>query len=590
LAEVEKWCRTWPDLQWGCVTGPVSNLTVIDADSPQAAAAVEALLPDPGSVVTVKTTSDGHRQFWFPCDLDIPQTQINPSLHPDRVEWIDVRNEGGFVMLPGSKAYKKDAQRNLTDEIGTYTVDRPKDKTAAQFIRERAQIPPALKAHIIKLRPLNANGTALPPVFPVVGDGDKVPRGLRDNYVFNKVLRLIDAGFPRPLIETTIEALIAGHCEPGDSPNARQKVQAGYDYRAKHPRKSPSREETPEESGETAERDIRALFRTLKQVREDAQKSPPDPIWGGLLYRGMAHLFAGLPKTGKTTLWTWLLARLTRSDTTEILGRKAAGGLSLVLISEEHDCTLVEALAEAGADEDRITVVRAGDYRALGGKRQAAARREIAIMRPDVVVLDTITKVQEVEDENSNAQMSRAIQPWADLAHKTGIALFIVHQHRKSGGEYGTEVRGGGAMESVDVYWAYERLRRGNANQRRLLVLGRRMGGGDALERDPIVLGWDGRDFVEDEIGAGVTEPGKRGLVLGAAHDLEQAGTAITAATIKTALRGQVGEATVERNLAALVREGRLEQPAIRAPYRFTEKEKRRRLSNIELILEEEEQ
>ena len=249
VEEVESWCRTWPGLQWGIVTGPISNLLVVDADSPQAAAAIKALLPDPQAVITVQTCNDGHEQFWFECDLDVPQTQaITENLPPD--QWIDIRNLGGYTMAPGSAAYKKNAQGVPITTTGTY---RFAAKVTLESIRNRGKIPPDLKAHLLKSRPLNVNGSAPPPVFPIIKEGDKVPHQTRDNYLFNKALKLIDAGMPRPLVENDIAILVRDYCEPGDLPDPQKKVQAAYAYRAKNPLGAPLNVREPEKQGAAEE-------------------------------------------------------------------------------------------------------------------------------------------------------------------------------------------------------------------------------------------------------------------------------------------------------------------------------------------------
>ena len=276
LEEIAAWCEEWPELQWGIVTGPVSNLTVVDADCPRAAEAVKALLPDPKAVVTVKTCNDGHEQYWFQCDLDIPQTQVNKELQPAPEEWIDIRNWHGFVMAPGSKAFKKDAHGNLTTDTGNYRLNQPPDqnKPMAEFIEERGKVPPGLKAHLLTSRPLNTNGSTPPPVFPAVQEGEKIARGLREGYLFNKALSLVDAGLPRPVIEDAVSTLARDYCEPGDLPDPRAKVQAAYVYRAKNPKtwtsptiKEPDAPKKPEVPADPAAFDFSKILMTGAEMQ-----------------------------------------------------------------------------------------------------------------------------------------------------------------------------------------------------------------------------------------------------------------------------------------------------------------------------------
>ena len=314
--EIAGWCRRWPGLQWGICTGPVSNLTVVDTDSLEASATVRALLPD--APVVIQTVSPGHEQFWFQYDSDIPQTQVNKTLRPDPDDWIDIRNEGGFVLAPGSRAYRKDTEGRITTIVGESAF-----KTGAPG--DRSKFPPELKAKLKATRPVNADGSSPPPIFPPIKDGEKIGRGQRDNVVFNKTLSMVDAGFPPGVISTAINALINDYCEPGDKPSAEAKIRAAYEYREKNPKTLPK--------GGIEKKAFRAVpnIEVLRCHGQDEQRW----VVEGWLPEASCGLLVAPPGNYKT----WLLMALTYAVATgkPFLGNYTVNGKGSVLVVQQED-------------------------------------------------------------------------------------------------------------------------------------------------------------------------------------------------------------------------------------------------------------
>jgi hypothetical protein len=92
--EIAAWWTKWPEANVGIVTGAISGLTVIDCDTAEAVATVEALLPDTLACPVVVTPRGG-RHFWFKYT---PELKTRNGAAPG----IDIKNDGAFVVAPPS--------------------------------------------------------------------------------------------------------------------------------------------------------------------------------------------------------------------------------------------------------------------------------------------------------------------------------------------------------------------------------------------------------------------------------------------------------------------------------------------------------
>jgi len=87
--QIRKWWRQWPKANIGIVTGEVSNLTVIDADTEEGLNNLnDNFLPESLNIPTVKSPKPFGHHFWAEYTPGIPNRS---NLLPG----IDVRNDGG---------------------------------------------------------------------------------------------------------------------------------------------------------------------------------------------------------------------------------------------------------------------------------------------------------------------------------------------------------------------------------------------------------------------------------------------------------------------------------------------------------------
>jgi putative DNA primase/helicase len=172
----------------------------------------------------------------------------------------------------------------------------------------------------------------------------------------------------------------------------------------------------------------------------DVKPEPIEWLWDGWLAAGKLHILAGVAGTGKTTLAMSLAATLSRGGRWTD-GTQAQPG-SVVVASYEDDPadTLAPRLRAAGADMDRIKFL-AGVWQ--GTERTAFSAREDGALLADAIrthgvrllIIDPIISAMGAFDSHKNAETRTALQPLADIAAETGVAIVgIAHFTKGTGG------------------------------------------------------------------------------------------------------------------------------------------------------------
>lgn len=93
-AQIRLWWQQWPDSRVMLVTGKISGITVVDADTPEAIGEIYENLPDQIEM-PVALSPRGGRHFYFEYQEGL---QTKAGVLPG----IDVRNDGGVIMAPPS--------------------------------------------------------------------------------------------------------------------------------------------------------------------------------------------------------------------------------------------------------------------------------------------------------------------------------------------------------------------------------------------------------------------------------------------------------------------------------------------------------
>ena len=110
-AQITRWWTDYPDANIGIITGKISGITVIDADTYKPGAVDPAIFPD---TFTVKT-GQGGLQFYYQYEEGFT---ISAGGYPN-LPCVDLRSDGGYVLCPPSVTnFIKDGKK----VGGAYTV------------------------------------------------------------------------------------------------------------------------------------------------------------------------------------------------------------------------------------------------------------------------------------------------------------------------------------------------------------------------------------------------------------------------------------------------------------------------------------
>src|SRR5262245_15009991 len=199
-----------------------------------------------------------------------------------------------------------------------------------------------------------------------------------------------------------------------------------------------------------------ATFPPIRHIRDLVR--PPGERWlvEGYLARGKMTLLTALWKVGKTTWLAHMLKGFRGGGT--FCGRHQSPA-RVLYVTEEDDDLWVDRRGELGLGDCPIHVLT----RPFGFGRPNAARWseflyylaefQAGETPADVVVLDTLSGLWPVSDENDAARVGEALAPLRMMtAQEPYPSLLLNHHNRKSDGPEFTATRGSGALPAfVDV-------------------------------------------------------------------------------------------------------------------------------------------
>lgn len=210
-----------------------------------------------------------------------------------------------------------------------------------------------------------------------------------------------------------------------------------------------------------------------KRASEVSRDAPAvDWLWVGVLVAGHITLLSALMKSGKTTLLSLLLKALERGD--DFLGLRSRPA-SVLYVSEESELIWSERIGAVGiADHVRfvnqpfMTKPTPAEWVAFVDYLVGLHAAE----RYDLVVIDTISNLWPVQDENDAAQVIGALMPLRKLT-AAGLAVLPIHHVGKSDLGEGKGARGStGLTGFVDVMIEMKRFQPGEPSDRRRVLSG----------------------------------------------------------------------------------------------------------------------
>jgi DnaB-like helicase N terminal domain/AAA domain len=154
-------------------------------------------------------------------------------------------------------------------------------------------------------------------------------------------------------------------------------------------------------------------------------------------------LLVAYMKTGKSTLVYRLIVCVAQGI--EFLGTKTEQGAVLIVAVKEHRRDIERRLRRFGMTETDPIHVHVGPV-STQPETLEEIKNFIIEKKVVLVVIDSLSRFWNVQDENNNMEVIREISPLLDIARETNAAVLPVHHERKSGGEDGRSIRGGSAL------------------------------------------------------------------------------------------------------------------------------------------------
>jgi hypothetical protein len=168
-------------------------------------------------------------------------------------------------------------------------------------------------------------------------------------------------------------------------------------------------------------------------------------LWGGRLARGKHTCIAGEPGTGKSQVSVALAATITTGGQWPCDEGCAPLG-SIVILSAEDGAadTIVPRLHAAGADLSRVHIVSAvcdEGHRSFDLKADLHLLEEKTAQIGDaaLIVIDPISSYMGKADSHKNADVRGILEPIAEMAERTGIAVLTVTHFKKPNGGAATK-------------------------------------------------------------------------------------------------------------------------------------------------------
>jgi predicted ATP-dependent serine protease len=182
--------------------------------------------------------------------------------------------------------------------------------------------------------------------------------------------------------------------------------------------------------------------------------------WKPYTAKGRITLLSVAPKAGKSTLAAYYA--VAKATGGVWLDQRLERGRVLWCGPDEHlgDIAARFKRLDAPADQIEVWVAPSPDPRAIAD--------QAAEFGASLIVLDTLTRIAEIEDENDAAKWTTWFNSALPSIRDSDAGWLAIHHDRKSGGEHGEAIRGSSAIfASVDIAISLRRVK--EENFRRIL-------------------------------------------------------------------------------------------------------------------------
>lgn len=481
--EIQDWWENNKQRNIAAVTGAISGIVVIDVD-PRKGGSIEklkelGLTDDDLNTVTCCTGGNGLHIYYKHPGKYTPSAIISPG--------IDLKGDGGYVVLPPSRHPDGNLYQWVAGKAPGEAIIKPLPECILKYLEVgRQELPQIAYSE------------------PTESEAEKAINYVWDS-LSNWAKHLINDSFPTQQTDYIdrsgsafeLARLVIENTGITDPRTIALVVYGSQVHKAKFAGRRDrwqdacrvalraiGVENKPPQSQQPQTEVVAQHPKTLLDIAVPYdiwlwQVPQAEPLWDRIIYRGMVHLLAAPPKTGKSTFLADLLMHLTWPTVTisignqefilndgNYLGLRHVTNCSALLITEETQYPW-QSRSPLGQNVWVVTTKNAKDH--LDELPQII---EDAMF--DIVVIDTVDKVLNIRDENDNAAINRALEPIIDATHSgKHTAVILVHHHRKGGGTSGDEIRGGTAfLGSVDIYISLSRTIK-HPRGREITVMGR---------------------------------------------------------------------------------------------------------------------
>jgi len=404
--EIAEWKRI-PQSNIAIVTGKLSNLTVIDADSPDAIAELEALNSGGVRIPQVHTPRGG-RHYYCQHHEELSRNSSGRG----KSEKIDVRSEGGFVLCPPGKT--NDGRYQWDKDLNLETVPLPK-------------VP---KNWVYLLHPDTARGS--------VRDKDQGPKlveGRRDNDIFRMACTMRREGFSIEQAKSAAIAL-AKECDPPfDEREALKKVESAWSYDEKTVLRLDEPMTIMVDEVQHARRgdDI-----SIYSLGEFLQKEIPDReiIMRYHAEKESVSMLAGKQKQGKS-LYAMQMG-LCVAEGKDFLGFTVVQPRKVLYYQQEiSEAAMQERLnkmIQSSGDllSGNLLIKNTVGYllKITERSHREKIHNEIEEHKPDLVIFDPLSTFHN-KKENDDKHMSEVMDAFCEIALRHSCGVFIIHHYGK---------------------------------------------------------------------------------------------------------------------------------------------------------------
>lgn len=395
LEEIE--ARPWPGV--GIVTGAISEIVVLDADSPEA---VEELKRRGHPATSMVKTARGMHAYFRHPGGELP-TRIGLG------SGLDLKGDGGYVVAPPSK--------HPSGSVYEWIIS-PEDVDLAEL--------PAWAIDAIRTHGRRATAEDL---------GQEIPNGSRNKTITSIAGTLRRRGLGETAIYAALLGINAEMCNPPLSDDEVQKIAS-----------SMARYDAPEgdsiyshhiqtEFGENKSEGEKPLpIKTVEEVISEAGEEVPW-IVENLVARGALTDVSGLAKdSGKTTFWCHAIAAGARGD--QHAGFDTVGAKYLYLTEQGNNFALALRDSELTEHADYIRIVQFKDVTAVEWNRlMHKAAADAKRLGMDVLLVDTFSVFARLKgsEENDAGPVADRMRVLRQVAQKYNIGVVLIRHAGKDG-------------------------------------------------------------------------------------------------------------------------------------------------------------